>query len=105
MPSKQCKECKTIYESETQEGLKEFFYEKKTYTGNYLLNTCKQCECNKHADKYKKGKYNYAKKRKNAYLDVYTLNLPDNSNGYGCARTNVQGSRVDGCYWKVSTHG
>ena len=63
-----CVVCKTPYEYETEEDLLQFFYKKKTHTGDYFLNTCKKCECAKHADKYKKGKYNYKKKREYDYF-------------------------------------
>lgn len=62
---KTCNKCGTVYEYFDPEELKEWFY----FKSGYFMNTCKKCELEKHAKKYKQGKYNYRKKRNEGFYD------------------------------------
>ena len=63
---KQCVTCKTVYEADTYEGLKQYFYVKQ----DWLRNECIECEKEDHRKKYADGKYNY-RKRDDAYKKNY----------------------------------
>lgn len=69
MPIKTCTKCKTKYEYEDQEQLKDFFYKK----GQWFQNVCKTCTKEEHRRKYKEGKYNYKKKKEYDYFSGYSI--------------------------------
>ena len=80
MKIKKCRSCGKEYEYETEDDLKEFFYKKKTHSGDYFLNTCKECEKTKYRKNYREGKYDAYKKRDLFYSDnirgcIYGQNL------------------------------
>ena len=62
-----------MYEVDNEEDLDVYFYKKKTYTGTYHQNACKDCVKKEHSEKYAEGKYNYRKKNKNKYLDTLSI--------------------------------
>lgn len=66
---KKCKTCGKMYVVKYQEDLLLFFYKKESW----LRNECKECECQKHADKYREGKYNYRKRDNEKYYMNYTF--------------------------------
>ena len=65
LKTKKCKTCGTVYEYETEEQLKEFFYKK----GDWFRNECKKCELQQRKIKYANGEYNYSQKNKDGYYD------------------------------------
>jgi hypothetical protein len=69
MIKKICKKCKTEYNYEKEEDISKDFYKKS----GYYLNTCKKCECGKHADKYSSGKYDYNKDRDFGYFEGFSI--------------------------------
>lgn len=69
MIKKICKKCKREFEYEKEEDISKDFYKKS----GYYLNTCKQCECGKHAEKYKSGRYDYNKDRDEGYIGRFSI--------------------------------
>lgn len=49
---KTCKECGTSYDAINKEEMREYFYYKKTWSGDYFLNTCITCTKAKRNKRY-----------------------------------------------------
>lgn len=84
MITKQCNDaygygCALVVEVEKEEDLKKYFYYKKTITGEYYQNTCKECVRKMHRKKYASGEYNWHKKHDNSvgYDKHYSIGVPD----------------------------
>lgn len=61
---KTCSICKNTFEYTDRDDISNDFYLKKTHSGTYHQNACKECTKKKHREKYASGEYNWVKRHR-----------------------------------------